>query len=370
MTHHRWLLVVLLTLVLGVLAAPADLQGVWHYRRADGSRETLALLAGNRFLWRDDFGGAAAGDFTVSDTILTLHARTTSRSFGYTLTDEGLTLATTPVVGSTPPASQLSTLSPALGEPPAIWRQPRSSERQREEMEVSSLAELAGEWLIEPVPEHTDRLLIRTNGHFEWAGPGGLRAAGAARLENGLLVLSDGVVERRLRAALRPGARRWTLSLTRTAADYAAPLSDLADLPPVHTTRVSWRRALDALVDDVLAGAFTWTDPGGVQHTLDFDPAGGVILRRGPRAVASGEWQMDEGTLRLTLRAPGRPVEQRAFTAQQVGEVLVLRAAADDQAPPADGLSADIAPGQDRLLRWLLVSPPTDLATPEADPAP
>ena len=350
----RGALVLLCVLALGSAAVGASdgptVSGVWRYRRADGTSEVLELVAGGRFVWRDE-AGAAAGEMSLADGVLRLRARGAERLFGCRLVDEGLELSAPATDATITMTGDLARMAPRVGAPQVTWRRP-GWVPDPPELRVRALADLAGSWRIEPLPGRADRLELTTDGYFTYTGPGGLAASGRASWRSGVLELRADGLTRRLATHLRVSNRGWSLRVRRMPDDQPEPAADLAELPPCLADEAIWRRDLEPPVAAWLVGHHALTDDSGLTHTLIFAADGALTIDRGTRRLAAGTWRLDGQRVVLTVAAESGFDEVRRWSVQRLSGSLVLWRAADDEVGGDRALTADVPPGEGGLARY------------------
>ncbi|MBI5834747.1 MAG: hypothetical protein HZB16_20800 [Armatimonadetes bacterium] len=349
----RCALVVLFAL--SALTAEPSVSGVWRYRRADGTSEVLELIAGGRFVWRDD-AGAAAGEMTLSDGSLRLRARSAERLLGCRLLDEGLELAAPAADPAAAMSGDLARMAPRVGMPAVIWRRP-GWVPDPPEISVRGAADLAGGWRLESAPGRVDRLDLGADGFFTYTGPGGLIARGHATWRAGVIELVADGLTRRLAARLRLSNRAWTLLLRRMPDDRPEPTGDLAEMPPCLSDQAIWRRDLEPPAAPLLLGRFQMIGTSGLAHALTFGADGRLTIERGTRVLGTGHWRVDGLQVVLTVASDGGFDEVRHWAAQRLGSSLLVWRALDD-AVGDRALTAEVPPVEGELARYDLVAAP------------
>jgi len=358
-----WLALLLALSAWSAPAAEPSVTGVWRCRRADGSGEVLELIAGGRFVWRDDTGAAASGEMVLADGSLRLRARGAERIFACRLREEGLELSAPPADLAVAMSGDLARMSPRLGAPAVTWRRP-GWVPDPPELRVQSLADLAGPWRMESLPGRVDRLDLSADGFFTFTGPGGLIARGRAAWQGGVLTFSADGLTRRLAARLRVSNRGWSLVLLRMPDDQPAPTGDLAEMPPCLSQQAIWRRDLEPPLGQAVFGRYAATDAGGVTHALSFEADGRFSLHRGTRLVGQGTWRTEGLVLTFTLTSDAGFDEVRRWTVQRLAESLIVWRAADDASPGDRAATVDLPPGEGELARYEPMASPSEVPRP------
>ncbi len=305
--------------------------GHWRHRRPDGGVEYLELFGRRRFVYRSPAGQAVAGEAVIEPRRLHLRFEGLERIFYYDLGANLLRL--TPDSTDTQSGrGELAAMHPRGGETAVYTR--RGMTELAWELSIEQSGDLIGRYRSQPVPQREESLELRLGGQFVYQGPGGLRAAGRYNLEEGLLVLRDGAVERRLIARVTITSQAWVLSLTRDESDLPPYLNDLADMAPRLRRAARFERPLLVPTEDDLLGSFRTIDELG-EHRLVFAPNGQLRVGSLPGEVMPGTWSLDGALLRIDVVDDRGIVEVRRFVVQPIpGGLLLVR---DDRDEPLRG---------------------------------
>jgi len=325
---------------------PATLGGLWVLADGTGPTRYLELYAGRRFVYRDGQGNVTAGEARDEAGRLTLSSQGLRRVFVYTLTPSQLELI--PDLADRPGDGGPLATMPPVGAAIVVYRR-RGLEPKRWSIPLTANTMITGSFVHDTGRGRRETLTFGPLDACRYQGPGTVAADARYRIEAGRLILTAGLVTRRLHAELWFTPDGWRLRLERAADDVPRPANDLADLSPIFRTAVEYRRPLDIPRPTDLLGRYRY----------DFDDATVrlVLLDAGQGRYIVGQdimpitWSLQDAMLTLQMSDELGPLSTRRVWVQRVPGGLVLVPVEDRGAAP-DELLGRLPPVNAAFAYW------------------